>query len=230
MSRHILFVDDDALLRRSTAASLERAGYRVSTADCAEDALALVRRDPPDLILLDITLPGIDGFEALRRLRMQFGAPVIFVTGRRRELDELLGLELGADDYVTKPFDVDVLLAHIKAVLRRTNRREPNEPGQEPIVVGDLTIDPGTHTVSVGGRPVSLTPREFQVLHALALQPGLVIKTDDLVARVWGAEYEGESQVVYVHIRWLRDKLEEDHAHPRRIVTVHGVGYKLMPQ
>jgi DNA-binding response OmpR family regulator len=230
-SAHILLVDDDALLRRSLAFNLEQAGYRVSAADDAEDALAIAARDRPDLVLLDIGLPGMDGLDALRHFRARMNVPVIFLTARRRELDEVLGLELGADDYITKPFDLDVLLAHVKAVLRRARRAEtspPVEPG--PLVVGDLTVDAAAHSVTVGGRPVDLPPREFDLLHTLALAAGWVISTDELLARVWGAEYEGEPQVVYVHIRWLRQKLEADPHHPRRILTVRGVGYKLEPE
>lgn len=231
MDDHILLVDDDALLRRSLAFNLEQAGYRVSTAANAEDALALVARDCPNLILLDIGLPGMDGLDALRHFRSRVDAPVIFLTARRRELDEVLGLELGADDYVTKPFDLDVLLARIKAVLRRVELVETSlvqVPG--PVVAGDLALDPGAHTVTLAGRPVDLPPREFDLLHTLALVPGQVVSTDALLARVWGPEYEGEPQVVYVHVRWLREKLEQDPHHPVRIVTVRGVGYKLEPQ
>lgn len=227
---HILLVDDDLLLRRSLAFNLEQAGYRVSTAANAEDALALAERDPPHLVLLDIGLPGMDGLEALRRLRAHADVPVIFLTARRRELEQALGLELGADDYVTKPFDRDVLLARIKAVLRRT-QRPPTAPAKaQPLAVGDLTIDPATHQVTVGGRAVELTRREFDLLYTLAQQPGQVVSAEELLARVWGAEYEGEPQVVYVHIRWLREKLEEDPQRPRRILTVRGVGYKLQRQ
>jgi DNA-binding response OmpR family regulator len=228
--KHILTVDDDALMRRSLAFNLQQSGYRVSSAGSAEDALALAQRDQPDLVLLDIGLPGMDGLEALRRMKEQLDVPVIFVTARRRELDEVLGLELGADDYVTKPFDLDVLLAHIKAVLRRSERPSPTPAGPAPVVAGDISIDPTAHTVSVAGQPVELTPREFDLLHAFALQPRSVISTDELLARVWGAEFVGQPQVVYVHIRWLREKLEQDPNHPRRILTVRGVGYKLEPQ
>ena len=228
MSRHILIVDDDMLLRRSLAFNLEKAGYHASTAATAEDALAQVRLDRPDLVLLDIGLPGMDGLDALRNLRQQIDVPVVFLTARRRELDQVLGLELGADDYVTKPFDIDVLLARIKAVLRRAGPALTPSPGPAPLVVGDLTIDPAAHTVTVGERAVELTPREFDVLYALALEAGHVVSVDDLLARVWGAEYTGEPQVVYVHIRWLREKLEDDPRHPRRIITVRGVGYKLV--
>jgi DNA-binding response OmpR family regulator len=231
MDAHVVLVDDDALLRRSLSFNLEQAGYRVSTAANAEDALALATRELPDLILLDIGLPGMDGLEALRHFRSQLDAPVIFLTARRRELDEVLGLELGADDYVTKPFDLDVLLARIKALLRRMERSKADPKRlTAPLIVGDLVLDPGAHTVTLAGHPVELPPREFDLLHTLALSPGQVISVDTLLARVWGAEYEGEPQVVYVHIRWLREKIERDPHRPRRIVTVRGVGYKLEPQ
>jgi DNA-binding response OmpR family regulator len=228
---HILLIDDDPLLRRSLAFNLEQAGYRVSTAATAEDALALAVRDRPDLVLLDIGLPGMDGLDALRHFRARMNVPVIFLTARDRRLDEALGLELGADDYVTKPFDTAVLLARIKAVLRRSARSDSTSPAEpSPLIVGDLMIDPGAHTVTVGGHPVDLPRLEFDILHTLALNVGRVVSVDELLARVWGAEYEGESQVVYVHMRWLRDRLEEDPHHPRRIVTVRNVGYKLVRQ
>jgi DNA-binding response OmpR family regulator len=229
MAVHIMVIDDDELMRRSLAYNLEQAGYRASTAVTAEDALARVRLDPPDLVLLDIGLPGMDGLDGLRQLRLQANVPVIFVTARRRELDQVVGLELGADDYVTKPFDKDVLLARIRAVLRRTaGPSELSEQPPEQISVGDLTIDMAAHTVTLGEQAVALAPREFDLLHALAAEAGRVLSVDELLARVWGAEYAGEPQVVYVHIRWLREKLEEDPGHPRRIVTVRGVGYKLV--
>jgi DNA-binding response OmpR family regulator len=230
MAKHILVVDDDDLLRRSLAFNLEKAGYRPSTAANAEAALVLARRDPPDLVLLDIGLPGMDGLQALRELQSHLGIPVILLTARRRELDQVLGLELGADDYVTKPFDLDVLLARVRAVLRRSQRLPAAVTEPAPLVVGDLVVDLAAHTVAVGGQPVELSPREFDLLHTLALQAGQVVSVDDLLARVWGAEYEGEPQVVYVHVRWLREKLEEDPRHPRRILTIRGVGYKLMPR
>jgi DNA-binding response OmpR family regulator len=229
MSRHILLVDDDALMRRSLAFNLEQSGYRASTAASAEDALSLARRDPPDLVLLDIGLPGMDGLDALKRLKEDLAVPVIFVTARRRELDEVLGLELGADDYVTKPFDLDVLLARVKAVLRRTEHPSAGPPSRSPVNVGDLSLNPLAHTVTVAGRSVELSPREFDLLHALALKPKIVIPVDELLASVWGAEFIGQPQVVYVHIRWLREKIEEDPNQPQRIVTMRGVGYKLEP-
>ena len=230
MPRHILIVDDDALMRRSLSFNLEQSGYRTSNAANAEDALALARRDKPDLVLLDIGLPGMDGLDALRHIKDDTGAPVIFLTARRRELDEVLGLELGADDYVTKPYDLDVLLARIKAVLRRGGRGNEVPAPAQRLELGDLVIDPAAHTVHIGEQAVELSPREFSLLHALALQPNNVISTEALLAQVWGAEFVGQPQVVYVHIRWLREKLESEPKHPQRILTVRGVGYKLMPQ
>jgi DNA-binding response OmpR family regulator len=231
-SAHILLVDDDALLRRSLALNLEDAGYRASASATAEEALDLATQDRPDLILLDIGLPGMDGLDALRLFQSRIGVPVIFLTARRRELDEILGLELGADDYITKPFDKDVLLARIKTVLRRVARTEAAvraEKEEEPLVVGDLVVDTAAHSVTVAGRPIELTPLEFDLIHVLAEHAGQVLSVDDLLDRVWGEEYVGQPQVVYVHIHWLRERLEEDSQNPLRIVTVRGVGYKLEP-
>jgi DNA-binding response OmpR family regulator len=231
-STHILLVDDDALLRRSLVLNLEEAGYRASASATAEEALVLAARDRPDLVLLDIGLPGMDGLDALRHFQSRIGVPVIFLTARRRELDEVLGLQLGADDYITKPFDKDVLLARIKTVLRRFAHAETPVPAEKeggPLVVGDLVIDTAAHSVTVAGQIVELTPLEFDLLHALAEKVGHVLSVDDLLDRVWGEEYVGQPQVVYVHIHWLRERLEEDPQNPRRIVTVRGVGYKMEP-
>src|SRR5512138_1342611 len=217
-------------MRRSLTFHLEQAGYQVHTAANAEDAIAFVRKSPPDLVILDIGLPGKDGLDALREIKAQHNLPVIFLTGRRRELDEVVGLEMGADAYITKPFDVDVVLAHIKAVLRRTERAPQPEILTQRLTAGDLEIDPQAHTALCAGQPVNLSPREFDLLLLLASQPEKVFSTEELLAQVWGAEFFGQPQVVYVHIRWLRQKLETDPDHPQRILTVRGVGYKLIPQ
>ena len=169
MQKHILVVDDDALMRRSVAFNLEQAGYRASSAANAEDALAMAQRNRPDLVLLDIGLPGMDGLDALRSFRDQANVPVIFVTARRRELDEVLGLELGAEDYITKPFEMSVLLAHVKAVLRRAGSVQPTIADNETITTGDLTIDPLAHTATLASQPLELTRREFDLLHTLML-------------------------------------------------------------
>ena len=234
MAKHILLVDDDALMRRSLAFNLEQAGYHTSTAESAETALSQISLDRPDLILLDIGLPGMDGLDAMRKIKEQFDLPVIFITARRRELDEALGLELGGDDYITKPFDFNVLLAHIKAVLRRFDRPTISSTAipsdAEPLVVGEMVLDPITHTLTISGKPVELPPREFSLLHALALHPGRVFTVDELLGMVWGAEFIGQPQVVYVHIRWLREKIEHNASQPKRILTVRGVGYKLVAE
>src|SRR5258707_12561241 len=166
MAKHVLLVDDDALMRRSLAFNLEQAGFHANAAANAEDALSFARQTPPDLVLLDSGLPGIDGLDAIKRFKEQFHVPVIFVTGRRRNLDEVLGLELGADDYITKPFDVDVLIAHIKAVLRRheSASREASVQPATPLIVSDLTLDPSAHTVVLAGKNVELSPKEFNLL------------------------------------------------------------------
>ncbi len=231
MPQQILIVDDDQLLRRSLSLQLQQAGYQTSTAASAEDALALLQREQPDLILLDVGLPGMDGLEALRRIHQDRDIPIIFVTARRREFDEVLGLELGADGYITKPFNPDVLLARVKSVLRRAGRLAPTgEAGSNQLTVGDLIINPAAHTVDIAGEEIDLTAREFDVLHTLALDAGKVVSIDDLIARVWGAEFAGETQGVYVHIRWLREKIEADPKHPERLLNVRGKGYKLVPQ
>ncbi len=227
---HILVVDDDTLLRRGLAFSLGQAGYRASTAANAEDALALARRDRPDLVILDIGLPGMDGLGAIRYFSTQIGVPVIFLTAHRRELDEVLGLELGADDYITKPFDIDVLLARIKHVLRRSAPTPTHPTGPTPLTVGDMTIAASAHTVTIGNRLIDLPPREFRLLHTLALEAGHTVSIDELLTNAWGIDYDGQPESVYVHIHYLREQLEEDLHHPRRIVTVRGVGYKLEPQ
>ena len=229
MAKTILLVDDDALMRRSLGYNLQQAGYQTFAAETAEAGLAYAQTKRPDLVLLDINLPGMDGLEALKRLRDEMGLPVIFVTARRRELDEILGLELGADDYITKPFDFDVLLARVKAVLRRSSSTFGEKPiGQEPITVGNLSIDPPAHSFNIDGRELVLSPREFDLLNALAQNAGHVLSSDDILTKVWGAEFAGEPQVLYVHIRWLREKIEADPTVPQHIITVRGVGYKLV--
>jgi DNA-binding response OmpR family regulator len=230
MTDHVLIVDDETLLRRTLTFNLEQAGYTVSSAGNAEDALAIIERTKPDLILLDIGLPGMDGLEAIQQFRRRTETPVIFLTARQRKLDQVLGLELGADDYITKPFDLTVLLARIKAVLRRSHTSSESSSETASLEVGDLTIDSGAYVTTLKGAPLELSPREFDLLHALALEAGNVVSVDKLLAQVWGAEYTGESQVVYVHIRWLREKIEENPDKPHRIVTVRGKGYKLIPQ
>jgi DNA-binding response OmpR family regulator len=227
MNEHILLVDDDMLMRRSLTFGLERAGYKTTSAANAEDALQIARRELPDLVILDVNLPGMDGLKALQHFKERSNIPIILLTARRKDLDEILGLELGGDDYITKPVNLDVLLAHIKAVFRRMELTKPAPVTEAALAVGDLYLDPTGHTVSVAGQPVELTPREFDLLHTFALNPGRVISNEELLSRIWGAEFSGQPQVLYVHVRWLRKKIEADPDRPQRILTVHGVGYKL---
>lgn len=224
----ILVVDDDPLLRQSLEFNLEEAGYQVRTAANARQALAQIEIERPDLILLDVGLPDMDGLSLLRLLRDRF--PVIFLTARRHELDEVLGLELGAEDYITKPFHKEVLLTRIRMVLRRTQRPRPASGDSRAIIAGDLELDPEAHTVTLRGQPVTLSPLEFRLLHLLMKAPNRVFSVDELLNQVWGEHYMGEPQIIYVYMRELRNKLEADPGHPRRIVNVRGAGYKLIPQ
>ena len=228
MGASILVVDDDDLLRRSLAFTLTQADFDTRTADSAENAIAMTAQKRPDIVLLDIMLPGMDGMEALRYFREKIGVPVIFLTARRRELDEILGLELGADDYLVKPVKTDILIARIRAVLRRTRTIQPAEQRLQSITVGDLVIDPWSRTLNQVGRVIELTPKEFDLLYAFALEPERVLTIDELLARVWGAEFTGEPQVLYVNIRWLRQKIEKDPHNPTHLLTVRNVGYKLV--
>ncbi|MEZ4862401.1 MAG: response regulator transcription factor [Caldilineaceae bacterium] len=231
MNNLILIVDDDALLRRSLAFSLEQVGYQISAMATAEAALVAVQQDPPDLILLDISLPGMDGLAALRHLQALTNAPIIFLTAHRRELDEVVGLELGADDYITKPFAKDVLLARIRTSLRRTSPTAPTPSEPTLLTVGDLVIDVTAFTVTLQGKTVPLSAREFRLLQTLAQHQGEVLALDTLINQVWGAEYTGEPQAVYIYIRTLRQKLETIAPDCRcRIVTVRGAGYKLVAE
>jgi DNA-binding response OmpR family regulator len=225
--RQILIVDDDALLRRGLSFHLEKNGFKTHAVATAEEALALVRQEPPDLVLMDIGLGGMDGMEAMKLIHRQLHLPVILLTARRRELDQVLGLELGADDYVVKPFDPDVLLARIRSVLRRA-AATPVSADERGLSVGAITIDLGTHIVTVDGEPVDLPPRAFDVLVALARAGGNVVSTDELLDQVWGSDFDGEPQIIYVYVRWLREKIEADPTHPARLLTVRGVGYRLV--
>ncbi len=229
MRQKILIVDDDRLTRRSLSLHLEDAGYETIIASNGVEALQLVEQRQPDLILLDVLMPEMDGHEVLRLLQTQSGhVPVIYVTARRREIDEVVGLELGADDYVTKPFDIDILLARIKAVLRRAAVPSESSP-PEPLRVGDLFIDPAGHVVHIGGSEVEFTPKEFELLLYLAQNAGQVMSVQQILNHVWGEGWIGEDQTIYVHVRWLRTKIEEDPRNPQRLLTIRGVGYKLLP-
>ena len=222
----VLVVDDEPTLREVVVRYLERAGYRALEAGDGEEAEVLLRNQPPDLVILDLMLPGTDGLELCRRIREDSALPVIMLTARGEEADRIVGLELGADDYVTKPFSPRELVARVRTVLRRTNG--PVE-ARDRIQHGDLTLDSETRDVRKSGRLVSLTAREFDLLWFLASHPRRVFSREHLMSRVWGYEPAYDTGTVTVHIRRLRAKIEDDAARPRHIETVWGVGYRFSP-
>jgi DNA-binding response OmpR family regulator len=234
MPEKILVVEDETALRETLAYALEREGYEVQAVEDGPKALAASRERPPDLVLLDIMLPGIDGFEVCRRLRAQTNVPILMLTARENEIDRVVGLEMGADDYITKPFHMRELVARVKAQLRRvrlvreeTAASPPAEAQPEsPIVSGDLTIQIARGEVLRGGVPLSLKPKEYELLVYFARHRGQVLSREQILQRVWGWEYTGDSRTVDVHVRWLREKIETEPTHPERLVTVRGAGYR----
>jgi DNA-binding response OmpR family regulator len=222
----VLVVDDEPTLREVVVRYLERAGYRALEAGDGDEAETLLRTQPPDLVILDLMLPGTDGLELCRRIRADSALPVIMLTARGEGADRIVGLELGADDYVTKPFSPRELVARVRTVLRRTNG--PVE-ARDRIQHGDLTLDSETRDVRKSGSLVSLTAREFDLLWFLASHPRRVFSREHLMSRVWGYEPAYDTGTVTVHIRRLRAKIEDDAARPRHIETVWGVGYRFSP-
>jgi DNA-binding response OmpR family regulator len=223
MSSRILLVEDDERIRTSTRLALEDEGYDVDEAASGETAIDLFSDQPSDVVLIDLMLPGMDGFECCRRLRRVSAVPVIMVTARTDTHDVVAGLEAGADDYVTKPFVVKELAARIRALLRRV--RSANEASS--LVFGDVEVRPDEGTVMRSGTEVHCTRTEFRLLCELAGNPGKVLSREQLLDRVWGYDYFGDGRLVDVHIRRLRTKIEADPANPRHIMTVRGMGYKL---
>jgi DNA-binding response OmpR family regulator len=227
---NILVVDDDPLVCKGLKFNLEQAGYKVSTASTAHTALELAGRNAFDAAILDIGLPDDNGLDLCKTLKAQRDLPVIFLTARRRELDEIVGLEVGADDYITKPFSADVLLAHLRAVLRRISKpvTEPH-PAERPIIAGPFKLNPINHTAHKNDRILDLAPREFDLLRMFMSHPERAFASDELVEGVWGVEFVGEPQVLYVQVRSLRMKIEEDPSDPKHVLTLRGVGYKFVP-
>ena len=223
MTQTILVVDDEPSLVKVLRGYLEQAGFRVVTAHDGPMALAQCKHEKPDLILLDLNMPGMDGIEVARRLRATSNVPIIMVTARVEETDRLIGLELGADDYVTKPFSPREVVARVRAVLRRAEA-EPMTP--EIIRVADIVIDLTRHTVARGGEPIDLTPTEFSLLVALAREPGRAFARLQLLEAAQGDAFEGYERTIDAHIKNLRVKLEPNPRKPKYILTVFGVGYK----
>jgi len=223
MSRTILVVDDDKKIIDLVSLYLKRDGYAVLTADNGHEALEIARGRQPDLVVLDLLLPGLDGTDVCRLLRAESRVPIIMLTARSTDRDKLLGLELGADDYLTKPFNPRELVARIRAVLRRAS---PEEDQAKDMRFGELTISLLRHEVLVRGRAANLTPTEFRLLEALAREPGRVFSRAELLDRAFGSDYESVERTVDVHIMNLRRKIEPEPAKPRYIATVPGFGYR----
>jgi DNA-binding response OmpR family regulator len=220
----VLLVDDDSRLREIVGMALADEGYAVRTTDSAEEAVEVLERTEPDLLILDVMLPGKDGFELCREIRTRSPVPILMLTAKTDTVDVVVGLESGADDYVTKPFVTKELVARIRALLRRSRSQEK---APRRLVVGDLEIFPTAATVTKAGRPVHLTKTEFKLLLALASRPNQVFTREVILQQVWEYDYFGDSRLVDVHIRRLRAKIEDDPRDPRIVQTVRGLGYKV---
>ncbi len=235
MPEKILIVEDEPALQETLAYNLEKQGYEVQIVGDGHSALEAARAHTPDLIVLDIMLPGLDGFEVCKILRKEMTVPILMLTARDDEIDRVVGLEVGADDYLTKPFSMRELVARVKAQLRRTQilreefGRQPSAetmPAHETLAFGNLAINLTRREVTVEGKVISFKPQEYDLLVFFAEHKGRVLSREFILERVWGWEYIGDSRTVDVHVRWLRQKIEADPANPTRIVTVRGGGYR----
>lgn len=227
----IAIIEDEQSLVEALEYNLQRAGYRTIAARDGFAGLEMVRRERPDLLILDLMLPGIDGLEICRQLRKDMHLPILILTARDEEVDKILGLELGADDYLTKPFSMRELIARVHALLRRSAMSPAAAPAgaagpAQILQSGDLTIDLTRREAFRGGTPVPLKPKEFDLLVYFLRHRGQVLSREQILEQVWGWDYVGGSRTVDVHIHWLRNKVEPDPAHPTRIVTVRGAGYR----
>jgi two-component system, OmpR family, response regulator len=227
MVEKVLVVEDDANLLETLKYNLKKESYAVVTAVDGEQAVEVARREKPDLILLDIMLPKLSGYEVCRILRKEMTAPVLMLTARAEETDKIVGLEIGADDYVTKPFSMRELIARVRAMLRRTRIMETSLPEADIIRIGDIQIDIARHRALLNDIVIELNPKEFDLLTFMARNKGLVFSREQLLEKVWGYDYAGDTRTVDVHIRWLRQKIEADPGNPKYVVTVRGTGYKL---
>lgn len=230
MVDRILVVEDELTLQETLVYNLKRQGYAVDALADGLKAVDYARANLPDLILLDVMLPGMDGFEVCRTLRKEMNTPILILTARDDEIDRVVGLELGADDYISKPFSMRELMARVKTRLRSARLMKdalPAGDGDAPLLAfGGLTIDLKRRELRQDGRPIATKPREFDLLAFLARHRGATFSRDALLEKVWGWDYSGDSRTVDVHVRWLREKIEENPAEPRRIVTVRGAGYR----
>jgi DNA-binding response OmpR family regulator len=226
----VLVVDDEATLVDTIRYNLRREGFDVQVASDGNEALKLARATTPDLVVLDLMLPGIDGLEVCRQLRRDSTVPILMLTAKDDEVDKIVGLEVGADDYMTKPFSMRELLARIRAMLRRSRmtQQAADADGTQSVRSGDLEADPLQRKVILGERSLQLKPKEFDLLVYLMQQRGRVLTRDQLLEKVWGYTFGGDTRTVDVHIRWLREKIEADPGSPVRLETVRGVGYRFV--
>jgi two-component system, OmpR family, alkaline phosphatase synthesis response regulator PhoP len=222
----ILIVEDEPHIVELVRYNLVQEGFQVSVAYDGSEALQKAKQDCPDLVILDLMLPYVDGLEVCRHLRRESAVPILMLTAKDGEQHRVVGLEMGADDYVTKPFSPPELVARVRAILRRTNREAPR-PGGTPLRVGGLVLDPTTHEVTLNDRLIELTTKEFDLLQLLLGHPSRVFTRDFLLEHIWGYDYFGSTRTVDMHISRLREKIEDDPNHPTYITTVRGVGYKL---
>ena len=224
----VLLVEDEESFIEALQIGLKREGFRVEVARDGFEALERFDAVHPDIVVLDVMLPRISGIDVCRQLRKKSQVPIIMVTAKSAELDTVVGLEVGADDYVTKPYRVRELVARMRAVLRRNQRDEPEVAAMNPgsIAVGEVVLDPQEHLVSIRGESLSLPLKEFELLHILLANAGRVLPRETLIDRVWGSDYVGDTKTLDVHIKRLRGKVEDDPANPTRIVTIRGLGYK----
>ena len=230
MPEKILVVDDEISLQETLAYNLTREGYQVEVAGDGNQALHLARTSKPDLVILDVMMPGLDGFEVCRILRQEANLPVLMLTARDDEIDRVVGLEVGADDYLTKPFSMRELIARIKALLRRAkimqNLSVDEAAGRKVLTFDNLVIDENRREVTLNNLPLNLKPKEYDLLLFLGQHRGQVLSRELILEKVWGWDYFGDSRTVDVHVRWLREKIENDPAKPQRIVTSRSAGYR----
>lgn len=225
----ILVVEDEASIAEVVSLYLKRAGYQVQIASDGKQAMSIFENQMPGFVILDLMLPQVDGLSLTRWLRERSNVPIIMLTARREEIDRIMGLEMGADDYVVKPFSPQELVSRVRAVMRRTGREGQESEPERSISFDNLTINPGSRVVTLSDTPVDLTVKEFDMLYLLAQHPKQVFTREQLLERVWGGAHYIDPGTVTVHVRRLREKLEANPSHPTRLVTVWGVGYKFEP-